>query len=191
MFDWIPDLIMTGILNIIWLIFIQGPLSLISAVHKVFVYLTTGIVYDIIFNGKKDFDIKNIPTSFWAFCILGLFLSVLIFTIQYFTYTFNEDLQLKERIAKSLKSTGLAIVFVFFIPIGFYGILFLIEFLNKSFQLSFGTNSRNLADILYKLGDKNWDGSNVVVPNDYGSPDNIKDYNMIVEILGVWFLLYY
>ncbi|ASP28309.1 hypothetical protein SCORR_v1c05370 [Spiroplasma corruscae] len=115
---------------------------------------------------------------------------VLIFTIQYFTYTFNEDLHLKERIVKSVKSTGLAIVFVFFIPIGFYGILFLIGFLNTLIQLSFGKNNRNLADILYKLGDKNWDGSSIFVPDDYSVPDIILYYNIIFEILTVWLLLY-
>ncbi|AUB32003.1 Mbov_0396 family ICE element transmembrane protein [Spiroplasma floricola] len=186
----IGEAIWEVILKVIWFVFIQGPLQLISVVQGVFEYLTTGIIYDVLFNGQKDFRIENIPQSFWAFCIIGGFVAVLIFTIQYMTYTFNEDLDWKTRIVKSLKSTGLAIVFVFFIPIGFYGLTFLIEFLQKAFQLAFGLKNANLADLLYKMGDPDWKGDFGNIPSDYSVPGNIKNYNIVVEILAVAFLLY-
>gem|GEM_PF-4641665 len=43
---------------------IQGPLNLISVVQEVFEYLTTGIIYDVIFNGQRNFGFENIPASF-------------------------------------------------------------------------------------------------------------------------------
>ncbi len=186
----IGEAIWTAILKVIWFIFIQGPLQLISVVQGVFEYLTTGIIYDVIFNGQKDFRIENIPQSFWAFCIIGGFVAVLIFIIQYMTYTFNEDFDWKTRIVKSLKSTSISIVFVFFIPIGFYGLTFLIEFLQKAFQLAFGLKNANLADLLYKMGDPDWKGVLENIPTDYSAPPNIKNYNIVVEILAVAFLLY-
>jgi len=190
--QYLGEIIGEQILKVIWMVFVQGPLNLIAVVQEVFQYLTVGVIFDVLFNGKRNFGIENIPASFWGFCIIAVFLSVLIFIVQYLTYTFNEDLDLKTKIVKSLKSTGLGIVFTFFIPVGFYGVVILIEFLQTAIQLNFGLKNTNLAKLLYKMGDPNWTGDLNGVPDDYKAPDglykNFAGYAIVLVL--TWFILY-
>ncbi|WP_338970858.1 Mbov_0396 family ICE element transmembrane protein [Spiroplasma endosymbiont of Labia minor] len=176
--------------DIIWGVLIKGPLLIISIADNIVKYLSSGITFDLLFGGKENVSIDHIPFQFWLFALLALFFGVLLFVINYLVLLFKDELAVKERIIKSLKSTVMAISFTFIIPFAFILGMYLVEFFQKGIDLALGGHSANLADTLYNLGNPNWDGTSDNIPSDYSAPGNIKDYNMFIQILGVAFMIY-
>ncbi|AGM26117.1 hypothetical protein SSYRP_v1c05270 [Spiroplasma syrphidicola EA-1] len=84
--DWVQD----GILKVVWNIFIWGPLGLVAVFDKVLIFLSSGIVFDLLFNSNSQFSWENIPTAFWQFEIVDVGLLVIIFISQFLTLQFKE-----------------------------------------------------------------------------------------------------
>ncbi len=74
-------MILNAFYKLIWSIFVQGPLQLISSFNTFLNYLTGGVVGDLMFGSKQEFSFQNIPMAFWYFAITDLCLFSLIFTI--------------------------------------------------------------------------------------------------------------
>lgn len=120
---------------IIWNILIKGGLILINSFQNVLDYITGDIIFDTLFKGH-NFTIANIPAPFFAFGILALVMVFLLFFIQYIALTFNDDLNLKHRLIKSLKNALLSGIFVILMPIAFYGLAWTFSFFQKALLLS-------------------------------------------------------
>ncbi|AGM26067.1 hypothetical protein SSYRP_v1c04750 [Spiroplasma syrphidicola EA-1] len=180
--DWIQE----GILKVVWKIFIEGPLGIVSAFDQVLLFLSSGIVFDLLFNSKTQFSWENVPTAFWQFSIVAVGLLVIIFISQFLTLQFREADKMKPKLISCLRFTGLAGVFVFFIPLGFFFVNAIITWFVSILNTIFGTSGVNLADALYWAGNINGMQGHV---DGYGPPSNINDWSVIVEIFAVWFVL--
>lgn len=193
LFDWIfqpiLDAIVTALLNLFWFIFIQGPLNLIAAFTKVLEYLTGGIINDLLFGSAKDFSWDKIPTQFFWFVIVAICLFALIFTIQMIILIFQEATETKTKFVLAIQNGVKAFIFMFLIPIFFFIANFIIQNFANTIINNFG-NHNNIADYLWHIGDKYWNGTANGVPSDYGPPGNIRSYNLIVQIFGTWFMLF-
>lgn len=181
-------MIWDAILSLIWWLLIQGPLSLIASFDKVLDYLTGGIINDILFGSTEQFSWNKIPVQFWWFVIIAIVISSLIFVIQMTILMFQEAAETKTKFVIAIQNGLKAFIFIFLIPIFFFIANFIIQNLASSIKISF-TKDANLANYLWHIGDSLWDGSNNSVPEDYGPPDNIDDYNMIAQIFGTWTML--
>ncbi len=192
-FDWIFDPIFDAIINallkLFWFIFIQGPLSLIAAFTKVLEYLTGGIINDLLFGSSKDFNWNKIPTQFFWFVIIAICIFALIFTIQMIILIFQEATETKTKFVLAIQNGVKAFIFMFLIPIFFFIANFIIQNFANTIINNFG-NGNNIANYLWHLGNPNWDGTASGVPSDYSVPDNIRSYNLIVQLVGTWFMLF-
>ncbi|WHQ37064.1 Mbov_0396 family ICE element transmembrane protein [Spiroplasma sp. SV19] len=180
--DWIGD----AILKTMWKIFVEGPLGIVSVFDQVLRFLSSGIVFDLLFNSERQFSFANIPTAFWQFAIVAVGLLVIIFISQFLTLQFKEAGEMKPKLMSCLRYTGLAGVFVFFIPLGFFFVNAIITWFVSILNTVFGTSGINLADTLYWAGNINGMGGTVT---NYKPPANIGDWSIIVQIFAVWFVL--
>lgn len=182
-------MILNPLYKLIWLIFVQGPLQLISSFNTFLNYLTGGVVGDLMFGSKQKFSFQNIPMAFWYFVITALCLFSLIFTITMIKILFQDATETKKFIV-ALQNGSKAFVFIFLIPIFFFLANFAIANIAKMITSGFGGENGNIANSLYNIGNKNWDGSGDNIPSNYSYPDNIGNFNMIAEVFGVWFMLF-
>lgn len=182
-------MIWNAIMKLVWFIFVQGPLNLIAAFSKVLEYLTGGIITDILFGSQKDFQWNNIPAQFWWFVIIAFCIFSLVFTIQMIVLLFNEATQTKAKFVLAIQNAIKAFIFIFLIPIFFFIANFIIQNLANTIINNFGSNN-NVAQYLWHIGDPTWDGTANGVPNDYGAPSNINQYNMLAQIFGTWFMFF-
>ncbi len=172
---------------IIWNIFIKGALWFISGFQSVLNYITSDIIFDALFKGK-NFTIANIPAPFFIFGILSVVIIFVLFFVQYISLLFNDDLDFKTRIVKSLKNSLLAGVFVIVMPLAFYGLAWTFSFFQKAILLAFGADNNNLAELLYYIGDSEWDGT-IGDVNGFNPPTGLVNYNWITQILGTWAMM--
>lgn len=187
---WLNEILSATVYKLIWTILIQGPLALIDMFDEVFRFLTGKIFLLILFGGKK-FDIDSIPASFFVFCGVALIIAILIFFVQYLSLLTVDDCNLKERINKAIKSSIKGIFFTLCIPACFFLGCGFLEFIQDIIIKIFGGENNSFAKMLYLLGSKNWDGTSIAnVPADFSVPTNLRDYNIIVSILAVWFMCY-
>lgn len=189
MFAWIGNAIYDAILKLIWLVFVQGPLNLVAAFNKVLEYLTGGIINDLLFGSSKTFQWSKVPAQFWWFVAVSLCLFSLIFTIQMIILLFQEAAESKAKFVLAIQNAVKAFIFIFLIPIFFFIANFIVQNLADTVINNFG-NGNNIADYLWHIGDPTWDGTANGVPNDYSSPNNLKDYNLIAQVFGTWFMLF-
>ncbi|WP_342263256.1 Mbov_0396 family ICE element transmembrane protein [Spiroplasma endosymbiont of Dromius quadrimaculatus] len=183
-------MIMNALYRLIWSIFVQGPLQLIGSFNNVLNYLTGGVVGDLMFGSKQEFSFQNIPMAFWYFVITALCLFSLIFTITMIKILFQDATEAKTKFIVALQNGSKAFVFIFLIPIFFFLANFAIANIAKMITSGFGGENGNIANYLYNIGNKYWDGSGDNIPSNYAYPDNIGDFNMIAEVFGVWFMLF-
>ncbi|WP_346350362.1 Mbov_0396 family ICE element transmembrane protein [Spiroplasma endosymbiont of Calodromius spilotus] len=181
---------MNALYRLIWSIFVQGPLQLIGSFNNVLNYLTGGVVGDLMFGSKQEFSFQNIPMAFWYFVITALCLFSLIFTITMIKILFQDATETKTKFIVALQNGSKAFVFIFLIPIFFFLANFAIANIAKMITSGFGGENGNIANYLYNIGNKYWDGSGDNIPSNYAYPDNIGDFNMIAEVFGVWFMLF-
>ncbi|WP_346350235.1 Mbov_0396 family ICE element transmembrane protein [Spiroplasma endosymbiont of Calodromius spilotus] len=181
---------MNALYRLIWSIFVQGPLQLIGSFNNVLNYLTGGVVGDLMFGSKQEFSFQNIPMAFWYFVITALCLFSLIFTITMIKILFQDATEAKTKFIVALQNGSKAFVFIFLIPIFFFLANFAIANIAKMITSGFGGENGNIANYLYNIGNKYWDGSGDNIPSNYAYPDNIGDFNMIAEVFGVWFMLF-
>lgn len=182
-------MIWNAILKLTWFIFVQGPLNLIAAFNKVLEYLTGGIITDILFGSAKDFNWNNIPLQFWWFVIVAICVFSLVFTIQMLVLLFKEATETKTKFVLAVQNAVKAFGFMFLIPIFFFLANFIIQSLASTVINNFADNS-NIAQYLWHIGDKSWDGTGNNVPPDFSVPPNISSYNMIAQVFGTWFMLF-
>lgn len=189
MFNWIGDIIWNAILKLLWLIFVQGPLNLISTFNKVLEYLTGGIINDLLFGSSKTFHWNKIPAQFWWFIVIALCLFGLIFTIQMIILMFQEAAESKTKFVLAIQNAIKAFGFMFLIPIFFFLANFIVQNLANTVINNFG-HGNNIAEYLWHIGDPKWDGSANGVPSDFSYPENLSEYNMTAQIFGTWFMLF-
>lgn len=182
-------MIVNAILKLVWMIFVQGPLNLIAVFTNVLEYLTGGIINDLLFGSQKNFQWNNIPVQFWWFVVVALCIFSLIFVIQMLILLFKEATETKTKFVLAIQNAIKAFGFMFLIPIFFFIANFIVQSLANTVINNFGNNS-NIAQYLWHIGDKNWDGTADGVPADFGPPANIKQYNMIAQLFGTWFMLF-
>ncbi|WP_426605877.1 Mbov_0396 family ICE element transmembrane protein [Spiroplasma endosymbiont of Glossina fuscipes fuscipes] len=183
-------MILNALYKLIWSIFVQGPLQLIASFNTVLNYLTGGVVGDLMFGSKQEFSFQNIPMAFWYFVITALCLFSLIFTITMIKILFQDATETKTKFIVALQNGSKAFVFIFLIPIFFFLANFAIANIAKMITSGFGGENGNIANYLYNIGNANWDGSGDNISSNYSYPDNIRDFNMIAEVFGVWFMLF-
>ncbi|MDQ7983031.1 MAG: hypothetical protein REH79_02270 [Spiroplasma sp.] len=181
-------MIINAILKLTWIIFIQGPLSLIAAFNTVLEYLTGGIINDLLFGSVTEFQWNNIPIQFWWFVVLAFCLFALIFVIQMIILIFKEAIETKTKFVIALQNAVKSFSFMFLIPIFFFLANFIVQNIANTVINHFGNNS-NLANYLYNIGNPHWDG-NPTISDGYGPPGNIRDYNIMAQLLGTWFMLF-
>lgn len=178
-----------SLLQLIWTIFIQGPLALINVFTLVLNYITGGIITDILFGSSNTFDFGNLPSSFWWFVIVAASVFIIVFGVQIIVIQFKEHTENKTKLVQALYSGCKAFAFMFLIPVFFFIANLCISGLSKAAIAGFSGNG-NIAQYLWHLGDPSWDGTANGVPSDFGAPDNIKSYNMMAEIFGTWFMIF-
>ncbi|KAF0850611.1 MAG: hypothetical protein EIB84_05985 [Spiroplasma poulsonii] len=59
------DGISKALLDLMWRIFLQGPLQIINIFNKILNYLSGGILSDILFGSSQNFDFANLPIAFF------------------------------------------------------------------------------------------------------------------------------
>ncbi|PQP79717.1 hypothetical protein C6B38_00445 [Spiroplasma sp. ChiS] len=182
-------MILNALYKLIWSVFVQGPLQLIASFNTVLNYLTGGVVGDLMFRSKQEFSFQNIPMALWYFVITALCLFSLIFTITIIKILFQDATETKTKFIVALQNGSKAFVFIFLIPIFFFLANFAIANIAKIITSGFGGENGNIANYLYNIGNTNWDGGDNITSN-YSYPDNIRDFNMIAEVFGVWFMLF-
>ncbi|AHF60822.1 hypothetical protein P344_02245 [Spiroplasma mirum ATCC 29335] len=182
------DIFKEALYEVLWGVFVMGPLQLINVFTYVLDYLSGGFITTILFGNQNNFDFNQLPQQFWIFLIIAIAVFAVIFCIQIMIIQFKEHAESKKKFLQCLLNSGKAIIFMFLIPIFFFVANFCIAQFTKTIDNSFG-NKGSIADYLWHLGDPNWDGTINYTPSDYGLPDNILDYNMTVEIFGSLFMV--
>lgn len=187
--SFLTNIIATAILDVLWCVFIEGPLIIISAFNSIFNYLSGKFIQELLFKTSNKFSWSNIPVAFWGFAIFAAVVICFIFWSQFIALLFTETKEMKNKFVNCIKMTALGAITIFFIPVGFFFlnqiIIFFTANINNIFQMP---NNNNIADLLWHLGDSSWDGKTPVDPN-YAPPGNILEYNIIIEIFAVWFIL--
>ena len=201
----IGQLITAGLLKFLWIVFIQGPLLIVSYVADAIKYLTQGIFWNIFFDTNGVYkngvitppnlnDVK-IPWIFIGFVIIAIFIGFLVFIWQVVkvTVTTNNDTKLQKKgIINAIKFFVLGFLVCFSIPALFFILIAIMGFLSEAINLAFtGSQKENgIADFLYLLGaPNNFSGP---VPTNFAPPDDdvILNYNILIEWLGSWFALF-
>lgn len=182
-------MIENAILKLVWNIFIRGPLGLIATFNVVLQYLTGGIINDLLFGSSKDFNWNKIPMQFWWFVIFAFCLFSLVVTIQITILIFKEAVETKTKFIIALQNGLKAFIFMFLIPIFFFLANYIIQNIANTIINNFGSNS-NLADYLWHMGNPNWDGTANDVTPGYGAPPHIREYNLIAQMFGTYFMLF-
>lgn len=201
----IGQLITAALLKFFWVIFIQGPLQIVSYAADAIKYLTQGIFWNIFFNTNGVYkngvivppninDVK-IPWIFIGFVIISIFIGFLVFIwqlIKVTTITTNDTKMQKKGIINAIKFFILGFLVCFSIPALFFVLIAIMGFLSEAINLAFigSSNKTSIADFLYLLGAPS--GFNGPVPSNFSAPDDsvILNYNMLVECLGSWFALF-
>ncbi|WP_308149673.1 Mbov_0396 family ICE element transmembrane protein [Spiroplasma sp. AdecLV25b] len=180
-------MIKNALLGLWWDVFIQGSLYIINAFSKVLNYLTGGVITDLLFGSHQSFSFSNIPMQFWWFVIVAISIWVVFFTIQLLVIQFREETEIKVKFILAFTNGAKGFAFMFIIPIAFFLMNFIIQGFANLIINNFGNNN-NIAQYLWHIGDANWDGTANGVPSDFGTPDNIGSYNVIVQTFGTWFM---
>ncbi len=198
------DLILTGLEDFVWIILIAGPLQIIETMTIVLQFLATGFDYILFFHTSvtylpntsiivPKFDSKSIPIPFIVFTVFGILLSILltVFQLTRTQYLKNKANNLQQSYIQMLKMFCLTLFTIFFVPMLFFFLSFLISWLiyviKQIFDVadSAGINNNNLFDVLYNIGN-----TSKIPINPHGNPgppsgEQILNYNLLVEILGV------
>lgn len=180
------DGISKALLDLMWRIFLQGPLQIINIFNKILSYLSGGILSDILFGSSQNFDFANLPIAFFIILIIVGCIWVLIFGIQLIILMCKETAEMKVKFLKAFAGSFKGIIFILTIPIIFFLANFFVSKLSETISGAMGT-SGSIADALYKVGSPD---QTIGVPSDYGPPGNILKYNLIIELLTVWFMLF-
>ncbi|WP_368486632.1 Mbov_0396 family ICE element transmembrane protein [Spiroplasma sp. DGKH1] len=180
------DGISKALLDLMWRIFLQGPLQIINIFNKILNYLSGGILSDIIFGSSDNFDFSNLPIAFFIILIIVGCIWALIFGVQMIILMCKETTEMKIKFLKAFVGSFKGIVFIITIPIIFFVANFFVSKLAETISGAMGT-SGSIADALYKVGSPD---QTINVPTDYGPPGNILKYNLIIELLTVWFMLF-
>ncbi|WP_424526512.1 Mbov_0396 family ICE element transmembrane protein [Spiroplasma endosymbiont of Glossina fuscipes fuscipes] len=180
------DGISKALLDLMWRIFLQGPLQIINIFNKILSYLSGGILSDILFGSSQNFDFANLPIAFFIILLIVGCIWVLIFGIQLIILMCKETAEMKVKFLKAFAGLFKGIIFILTIPIIFFLANFFVSKLSETISGAMGT-SGSIADALYKVGSPD---QTIGVPSDYGPPGNILKYNLIIELLTVWFMLF-
>ena len=201
----IGQLITAGLLKFVWIVFIQGPLLIVSYVADAIKYLTQGILWNVFFDTNGSYkngvitppslnDIK-ISWVFIGFVIIAIFIGLLVFIWQIIkiTTTKSQDTKLqKQGIINAIKFFVLSFFVCFSIPALFFMLIAVMGFLSEAINLAFtgSSDQTGIADFLYLLGAPS--GFNGPVPSNFAAPDDsvILNYNILIEWLGSWFALF-
>ncbi|WP_368487153.1 Mbov_0396 family ICE element transmembrane protein [Spiroplasma sp. DGKH1] len=173
--------------EMIWGIFVMAPLNIINSFEFVLQYLAGGVVNDLMFGGQDVFSLEHLPMQFWWFVITAVVLFTVVFVIQVIVIQFKSHVENKTKFVQCILNSFKAFAFMFLIPIFFlvanYGIKSFASLLIGSFG-----NGSTLADYLYHIGDPN--GLTGATPSNFAPPSNIMDYNLFIEIFGVFFMFF-
>ncbi|WP_342269283.1 Mbov_0396 family ICE element transmembrane protein [Spiroplasma endosymbiont of Aspidapion aeneum] len=179
------DILYKLFLKTIWFVFIQGPLQVCGYLSTIINYINSQLIKDIL----KDNN-KSLLTIFSIFAYASICLLSIIFIINFISMTLQDEINLREKIIQSLKNSLFGVFIIVFIP---QIIMFLIMIMNFSFSFVntlFTFKTSNLADILYYIGDKNFDYQNVHNVSSYSCPNNITDYNFFIEFIAIIVCVY-
>ena len=201
----IGQLILAGLLKFVWIIFIEGPLTIVSYVADAIKYLTQGILWNVFFDTNGTYkngvitppninDVK-IPWIFIGFVIVAVFIGFLVFIWQIIKVIITKTKDTKEQkqgIIHAFKFFILGFLVCFSIPAFFFCIVAIMGFLSEAINLAFtgSTDQGGISDFLYLLGAP--EGFTGPVPNSFAPPDDwvILKYNFFVQVLGTWFALF-
>lgn len=190
MFGFIGDWILGAILKAVWLVFVQGPLTILGGFDKALKFLSGGIVWKLLFGGKQEFSWAYLPIAFWGFIIVAVLLLIIIFAINFIKMQFHDTIEIKASIIKSLKMTGLAAIIIFSLPMVFFLLNAFIIFLVSIMNNIFGIKNNNIMGAIYNIGNPIWNGQLNDYPDDFLAPENILEWNITAQIFGTWFMLF-
>lgn len=178
--------------NILYLIIIQPLLKIIDVATSIIQYVSNEIFFDIIFGGKNNLSVSNIPIQFWGFCAAAIFIGMMIFMFQFMLITFQEDLAVKERIIKTTRNAGMAVIFTVLMPFGFLMFAIIMSWINEIILLIFNGDEGGIASAIYKMGFMYNEDWLKPVPPDFAKPEslNMQNYNVIVVLITCFLMLY-
>lgn len=178
-----------SLLQVIWTVFVQGPLLIINSFNNVLYYLSGGVITDLMFGGSKSFSFDTVPKGFFIFLGISAIFFVIIYLVQLIIIQFKKTAETKSKILKCLETSCLAWLFIFLIPIVFFIVNATVMVLSKTLIGAF-TQNVSISAYLYHAGDPNWDGTVANTPSDFSVPGNIKEWNMFSSVIGACFMLY-
>lgn len=200
------DLILSALLQLVWVILIQGPLCLLSIASYALQFMSGGLQWTIFFNTSTSIvngiivppswsDIK-IPWPFIGMLIISFIIGLVVFIIQmckiYATSNFQEA-PFKIRMNQTIKLALSSIVVSIAIPLFYFLLTIMMTFFIAAITKIFSNdNTFNLADYIYNVGFMGNRVENLpLIPGDYSPPSNseILQYNFLVQILATYFSL--
>lgn len=168
---------------LICVILVFLPLNLVAVLVGVFDWITVNMTQLVLFGNTDTFNINSIPVQFWFFLIAAILLGVGIFVFHFLSHGFQGELNTKTKVVESLKSSGIAMLFMFAIPLGMYLLILLMSIGRQAVTFMFNTNmdegGNSIGNLLYKIGFASWDDSIDKVP-----PGYIPKFPMDFKILN-------
>lgn len=166
-------------------------LQLLDVINQGMNYLTGDILEAILF-GKKVTNFEDIllPAVYYRIGLFALFMWVIMFVGTILTYVLRDmsemdDTPLGKKVAKAFKYSFIGMALFAFMPLAIWLIVKFSTWVMGGVNVAFGGESLNIANLLYNLGNPNWDGTIVDKGGDFSIPSDIADWNMIVELFGI------
>ncbi len=180
-----------GLINYILWLPCKWILQLLNAVNDVVKYLATDLFESILFGNKvSDWNQVLIPSTYYRILIVAA-VCWLIFLVSTFICHLKKDIieheetPITKKIMESLKYSTFSAILLIFIPLFVWILVKMTSVLTQGLMLAFGSKNTSIADLLYNMGNPNWDGKIVEQNGIYPAPSNLTEWNMIVELVGL------
>jgi len=208
-FSMIMEALLYGLEYVLWLIFVSGPLWLLSGLMPVIEFIGTELIGQIIFgsgwsiSSGFQFDGENnrIGQLFFRFFLISAPIFIIIVVANFILYSFKmEDATALEKWKKSLVSGIKGLLLVWIVPAFFWILTILAATFAEGIRLVFGINkTEDLYTIIYVLGNTKWDGTQTSpewfyaarqAANGFMPPSmgEMRNYEVFVSIIGAMFV---
>ncbi|WP_272456668.1 Mbov_0396 family ICE element transmembrane protein [Mycoplasma bradburyae] len=185
MTDWFSEIF----LKIIWWIIIWGPLKVIQGFSTVVSYLGGSLSLRLIFGVDQDFNFNGFPNAFYILIGVGVVVGLILFISSLIVSMVvrGNDETLKIKITNGFKYAFIGMSLIFLIPIMILIFGSFLNFLGIYIPRLFQQESTNLADLMYYIGSP--DGIGQARSGNFDPPENIGNWNIIIQIIAVLFAL--
>lgn len=179
-FDFLLSPLYIFIFSFLWTVIVSFPFILLKYLHLGIQTLGTGLVRMLLFGTNGEFSIQNLPTLFLNFSLISLVLWLILLVGMFVRSGFVNIDEKSKSIKTAMSYSVVALVTIWIIPLGIFGLYFLIDMF---MSLIFAGDNNNIAVLLFNAVKP----ENVSADTWNGIADNnfMMDANLYYE-LGKW-----